>query len=94
MREEGGGASAVEDAALREDAEPSQMVEEENRHKIMASLPLDLLRQETMREQDRIPHRIPKAGRIPCQNKGEDTISCLAFFADNNSIQLEIARNI
>ena len=94
VREAGEGASSVEDEALREDAELSQIVEEENRHKIMAPLPLDLLRQETMREQDRIPHRIPKVGRIPCQNKGEDVISCLAFFADNNSIQLEIARII
>ena len=92
VREEGGGASTVEDAVLREDAEPSQIAEGENGHRIMAPLPLDLLRQQTMREQDRILHQIPKAGRIPCQNKGLDTISCLAFFVDNNSIQLEVAR--
>ena len=81
------------DAAPREDAVLSQIVEEENRHKLLAPLPLDLLWQTIMRELDRIPHQIPKAGRIPCQNKGLARIFCLAFFADNNSIQLKVARN-
>ena len=45
VREEGGGVSAVEDTAPREDEVLSQIVEEENRHKILAPLPLDLLRQ-------------------------------------------------
>ena len=84
----------MEDAEQREDAELSPIMEEENHHRIMAPLPLDLLRQEIMRELDRIPQQIPKAGRIPCQNKGLVTISCIAYFADNNSTQLEVARNI
>ena len=73
---EKGGASSV-DAALREDTVISQAVEEENRQ-VLEPLPLDLLWQILMREQDRIPHQFPQGGQnpLPKQGSGYDLLPC------------------
>ena len=90
--EEEGGASAVEEVP-REDAATNQIVEKENRQ-VLAPLPLDLLRDRTMREEHRIPHHILKAGRILIQNKVLVMIFCLAFSVDSSNIPQEAVHNI
>ena len=77
----GGGASVVEHAAMQEDTELRRIVEGENLHNngVMEPPPLDLLQHRIMRDQDRIPHQIPKAGRIPCRDRKWLRPSALPF---------------
>ena len=87
VREVGGGASAVQHAVLQEDAELRRIVEEENLHKngTIEPPPLDPLQLQTMRDQDRIPHRVPKAERIPCRGRGMVVTFCPDFSVDSIS---------
>ena len=81
----------MQHSALQEDAELRPLVEEENRHKngAMEPPPLDLLQLQTMRDQDRIPHRNPKADRIPCQGRG----MAMTFSVDSISTRREAAHS-